>query len=76
MIPRMVQPASSVNKCPRKIYREAPQKETFLFETNGPNVGGWGRVVPNFYKLLFYGTFGIFNVKGWVGEFHDKTGLP
>ena len=53
----MVQPASSVNKYLRKIYREAPQKETVLFGTNGPNVGGWGRVVPNFYKSLFYDIF-------------------
>ena len=26
------------------------------FGTIDPNVGGWGQVVPNFYKSLFYGN--------------------
>ena len=33
------------------------KKKHFFFGTNGPNVGGWGGVVPNCYKLLFYGIF-------------------
>ena len=27
------------------------------FGTIDPNVGGWGQVVPNFYKSLCYGIF-------------------
>ena len=30
----------------------SPQKK-IKFGTIDPNVGGWGRVVPNFYKSMF-----------------------
>ena len=34
------------------------KQKTGQFGTIDPNMGGWGRVVPNFYKSLFYGIFG------------------
>ena len=35
------------------LYKGSPQKKTLLFGPIDPDVGGLGRVVPNFYKSLF-----------------------
>ena len=35
-------------------------------------MGGWGRVVPNYYKSLFYGMFGPFLPK-MSGKFTGKS---
>ena len=39
---------------------EGSSKKTVLFGTIDPNVGGWGRVKPNFYNHCFYGIFDPF----------------
>ena len=49
-----------------------------LFGKIDPNVSGWGRVVQNFYKSLFYGIFdhflpGKFKIK--IPTFGEKGGV-
>ena len=36
------------------------ERKTVLFNSIDPNVGGWGRVDPNFYNSRFYGRFNPF----------------
>ena len=36
------------------------ERKTVLFNSIDPNVGGWGRVDPNFYNSRFYGRFDPF----------------
>ena len=40
-----------------------------LFGTIDPNVGGWGRVKPNFYNHCFYGIFDPFFLSKISGKF-------
>ena len=49
MMPKQLRP----NLSPVFWHPSLNKEKTVLFGTIDPNVGGWGRVNPNFYKSLF-----------------------
>ena len=62
----------------KKLYssfhvREAPPEKRVLFGTIDPNVGGWGRMDPSFYKSQFFMAYFTLFLPKISGKFTVKV---